>query len=475
MTVTSLCVPLQPRSKAGITQLKDSHTKNCFFEHVDNEHYLVKRPGLFAVRTQFGSTDVGQGLYSFGPNNHPVKVESGQIKDAVTNTIYGTLGSSFRVSFTKCFGSGSTPTNPLVFINGRNTLVTLQTSTGTVTTVTGPSSAPFPTYVPGVVCLNTTTYVLDNTGKLYNSNVSDAFTWGALNFVTVNQDGTRPIALTTHLNYLIAFTEESGVVYSDVGNTTGSPLQRYDSACFSIGCSAPYAIGTFEQGLIWIGKRDTSNNSVWILNGLTPQKISTPYVDRFFDGTDLSSADGYVMKFLGHEVYVLHLRDVGVTLVYDIMAKQWYLWSSIVDDVERCFDGYFYCENRFEDSNCYLMNYNGSLYQFKADQYTDQINLTETPINVEVQTSRLSFGTNKNKLHRSLQLVDDIQPSTVDIYYSDNDYSTWTGPKTVSLAAERPIVYQLGISRQRAYKFVHTGDTAMRLYGFELEVEPMVF
>jgi len=478
MPIMPLAVPVQCRSKSSLSTLKDSFSKNVYFSSFDDKQAVVKRPGLKLILSQAGGFP--QGLFSIGPNNHPLKVDTAAIRDAVTNAYYGPAGGSLPCTFSTTEGAGGTFLYPLVFINEGNHLNTVNTLTGVVTVVTTASTAPsLPQYVPGVVCLNSTTYVLDADGKLYNSAVGDCYTWNALNFVKVNQDDTKPKALARHLNYIIGFTEQSGVVYVDVGNAVGSTLQRYDSACFSIGCSAGFTVASFEQGLIWVGKRADANNSVWILNGLTPQKISTEHIDKFFENNGLAVSgvfqpSAYITKFRGHEFYVLHLPTPDITLVYDIVNKTWHVWSSNrILGIEGIFDGVFCCESRYQDSEAYMMGKEGSIYQLHEGTYQDE-EINNRNINVLVQTSRLDLGTQKRKIFNSVNLLADADNTTVALSYTDNDYTSFSTPRNFTLSQDRPAIFALGMGRKRAFRFAHTDNTPLRLYGAEFDISPTV-
>jgi hypothetical protein len=106
--VVSLCNTLQSRDFTSLSTLKDSYSKNVFFETVDDKTYLCKRPGLLDKYTTTFSNP--QGLFSIGPNGHAIKVLNGQIRDAETNAYYGAAGGATNFcTFATVSGVGGEP------------------------------------------------------------------------------------------------------------------------------------------------------------------------------------------------------------------------------------------------------------------------------------------------------------------------------------------------------------------------------
>ncbi len=199
-------------------------------------------------------------------------------------------------------------------------------ATGTITAVGGKST------VPGAVYLDDYMFVQAITGEIYNSDNGDITLWGALNFITPEKEPSNAVAIAKSLNYLVAFKQWDTEFFYDAGLAApGSPLAVVDSSYLKLGCAHADSIVEFDGGIIFMSKRDNLQRSreIHVLNGLSPNKISTPEVERIMNGDDLATLYALYLSTAGHQLYLLTLKTSLITIVYDFNNGMWYQWSSL--------------------------------------------------------------------------------------------------------------------------------------------------
>jgi len=88
-------------------------------------------------------------------------------------------------------------------------------------------------------------------------------------------------------------------------------------------------------------------------------------------------------------------------------------------------------------------------------------------------TPKVDVGNNRTKFWGQMEIIGDRPSSSClpSISFSDDDYRTWSAPRTVDLNTPRPIMYRNGSSRRRAIKFDLLDNTDIRLEGYELVFE----
>jgi hypothetical protein len=197
-------------------------------------------------------------------------------------------------------------------------------ATGTITLNGGPTT------VPGIVYLNDYIFVGTVRGEIYNCNRSDYLVWDALDFTTPEKEPSLLVAIAKSLNFLCAFKQwDTEFFYDAEQPPPGSPLLPQDSSYLKLGCATAQSIVEFDGGIVFMSQRDQLQRSreIHVLNGLTPQKISTPEVERLLNGDDLETVYSLYLSTAGHQLYMLTLKTSGITIVYDFTSRFWYQWT----------------------------------------------------------------------------------------------------------------------------------------------------
>lgn len=334
----------------------------------------------------------------------------------------------------------------------------------------------------GAAYLDGSVYVLTTDGRIYGSNYEDTVNWNALNYITKTSEADGGTALCKHLNYIMAFGQWSGEVFYDAGNATGSPLNRYDAAKSEVGCAAGTSLVQFAGTLGWIGQSRESGRGVFIMDGLTPRKISTTAIDNYLNASVLNNGAtpqvrAWAVTVAGHTLYIMTLKDMDVTFAYDLIENEWYQWTSTSQVGTSLSESHFTSEffsAAFGSGYC-LDGSTGVVSNITTQSYSDNNNdgslLGYTPISYRVITDNIDGGTNVWKFFHAVEVIGDRSGADISIRHSDNDFSSWSPYRKVNMIHSRPIIYQGGSSRRRAYEFYTTDNQPIRLHSAEFNIK----
>ena len=301
-------------------------------------------------------------------------------------------------------------------------------------------------------------------GRIYTSNSGDPTSWNALNYISSNSQPDLATGITSHLNYIVAFNQWSTQFFYDSGASTGSPLLPNASANLEIGCVNGNSIAKFEQTVAWVGQSNTAGKGVYLLNGISPIKVSNQYIDKYLDTDTCSNCSGFGIKFNGHSWYVLTLPDSDITLVYDIDEKIWSFWSSTIDNEEQYFVGDYATSmggHTYMQDSIY-----GELYKLDHNYYTDR----DGVINFRLVSPLIDADTQFRKTIIRVEMIGDKVNTVLRIRHTDNDYQNWSMYRSVNLSDSRPVLFQNGVTRRRAYEMFNNDATFIRLAAMEMDL-----
>jgi hypothetical protein len=464
-------IPLtQPIESRTGSFAKDSYSSNCFFETRDQKREFVKRPGLVSLAQVVEVTPPdmvpSQGLAGF--NDVLIAVIDDEVYSVDPSTfdvtdLGATSASTSQSYFVKTFLDAE------LFFHNKVTGYLLDSAFDFVTMTTLPT-AP---YVAGAVYLNNYLFLGTSTNRIYNSAVGDPTSWGALDYVTFEQTADNLVAITKHLNYLIAFGNVSTQFYYDAGNATGSPLAVAQSYTSEIGCAAGDSVVSTSNTVLWIGTSKTYGRSVYIMDGVSPVRVSTHNVDKHLAADSLEEVSAFCYTISGHTLYILTLHESNKTLVYDINEKMWYTWTQWAMASEDQPNPGTYSESYFRPT--FYAQVNGvpymldddtaEIYQLDVDTYQDD----GEDIYCRTVTDISDNGTTKRKFYGRLEIIGDKVVGTMQIRHSGDDYNTWSGYREVNLNASRSQVYLSGADRRRAWEFLSTSNCPLRLDAAEID------
>lgn len=381
-----------------------------------------------------------------------------------TFTVSGSISGSGAAG--TYIASGGTITSVTLTNPGSNYAGTLTVSfSGAGSSATATASLnSFPANpVPGIVYLDGYVFVMDSQGQIWQSDNENPSAWGALNFTSAKSEGDEGKAIARHLNYVIAFKEWTADFFYDAGNATGSVLSINQSAHMEIGCADGNSIQNPEQTLIWMGTVVEGSRGIYMLNGLSPNKVSTKAVETFLNASDLTGTYSWLYKIAGHTLYGLVLTDQNVTLVYDITENEWHVWTTSKDYIgggEDYFECSFVTQFPFNSGAFYVLDaVNGLVFTLSPTNYVDPFG----PIRMRIVTDRMDFNTFAFKVGSALTIFGDQINDVMQVRHTEDDYNTWSQYRNINLNLQKPCLYQLGRFRRRAYEFLYTGNNPLRL------------
>lgn len=446
----------------------DAKMVNCFVEQTPNGNALVKRPG-----TQYTSTVTGvpQGIFVY--NDFPYYIVNEGIYlfgSSAPVTLVFNPGAGFLPYMT--FDSHSTGVKALLM----NFAGALWTFNGSLTVPVSDANYTSYSVQPGIAFLDGVYYVMELGGRVLGSAINDPTTWPALDFVQADAEFGQGVTVSRHLNYIVAYYEFGLQVYYDANsapNGQGTALGQVSSATFRTGCVSAYTVQEINDVTIFLGQDKAFGRTVQMLNGLTLSTISTPFVEKILGNaaltTDFRTMWASSVRVAGHAFYVLTLTSMNISLAYDITTQNWQVWTSVVGGVEQYFTGRFFeaCDTfaihtRALDS--FMQDTStGRVMAMHEEYYTDATG----NINVTAVTPNYDWGTMNWKRFGYMNQFADTVNSTVSVSFSDNDYQTFSTPRTIDLSTVRKQLRNCGSSRRRAWKLQHSANTPLRLYDMQ--------
>jgi|ERR1700744_2634455 len=457
-----------PQQRDGTYQ-KDQRFLNMYPELIKSpisdgkKYYLKKRPGL----TNFLQFTPGEGR---GIHYWPI---NGVLYTCIGNTLYGndlailTLATSQgNVGFCEY---RNTTSSLLILCDGVNGYYIDVNSLPTrITDPNFPSPhIPAPVFMDGYLLL-----ARGASDVICNSALGDPTVWPSDGFISAEMYPDNISTLLINLNYVVAIGTGSVEFLYDNANATGSPLQRNAPAVSQIGCPAPLTANQTEKEFIMVGDTANGGRTIWLFDGFQPTEIANEPVREALDleFSAISAASAFTVQVSGHKFYVLNLIQSSRTFVYDFEEQMWHEWTS--GPGQQVFLYKFATNSGFGEPT--LLGYQtGNVANLNTNPFDLTLD-TAGQIVCQVVTTKIDFDTIARKRYFRLSLATDAPDQDVDIImtvdWSDDDYNTWVGNRSLNLNDEYPTITQLGISRRRAFRFTFAQPFALRMESFEVDI-----
>lgn len=441
------------------TLQKDSRLVNCYLEtSAEGDIWIYGRPGLAEYSTS--PPGPGQGAYNW----------KGDVFFILNGTLYkngvtvpGVLdqtGGAYR--FSQILGA----TPKLVFGNGVKTYAYNGTS---ISADLHSIDVDFPLItVKGIVYLNGATYVMDRNGVIWGSvvnSVDQPGDWSALNFIAAQIEPDDGVALAKQLVYVVAFGQWSTEVFFDAGNPQGSPLGNVQGSKISYGCANADSVREIDDRLFWVSSTRSAGVQVSMMDQLNHQIISTKNVDRILQSSTLANIISSQLKIDGHSFYILTLKDVNTTLVYDLVEGEWHVWTDTNGNYFPISD-YTYTGN--PKKHLFQHESNGKVYYVSTDYNTD----AGSKIIRDIFTPIFDANTRRRKQLNIMEFIGDETPGSVlYVRYSDDDFKTWSNFRGINLNQKKPMLTGCGTFTKRAYHFRHWADCRFRMQAVDVQYD----
>lgn len=411
---------------------------------------------------------------------------------------------------------------------------TYATNTANRYTLTQITDADYPgNTTRGCAFLDGRFFVMTPNGDIYQSALEDASAWGALDFIGSQIEPDSGVYLAKFQNYIAAFKGWSTEFFYDAANATGSILSPVQNAAFKVGCASEDSVQEMAGTIVWMGQtRDGFGRSVFRLNGTAPERISNDSVEKILNADSLALVYSWNANVGSHMLYGLTLVNSGVSLCYDFSTQQWsfltYLTSSEITKTITAvtaagvvtsaahgysdgdivlvsgtiyFDGWQvvssvttntftvqatgsafsgsascvkYSESWFPilastraNGVQYMQHYsNGNLFVMDQTAYRDDVGA----IAARARTPKFDGGSSKPKSMGEVELVGDKIDSVAVIRYTDDDFASFAGFRSVNLSANRSRISRLGQFSRRSFETLHVKNALLRLEALEIEV-----
>lgn len=171
------------------------------------------------------------------------------------------------------------------------------------------------------------------TGRFWWAAVGDATDLPALNFATAESSPDNLVGhIVTNEEVLLV-----GLDGSEIWHNVGGDEVFARRAIVEVGSRSPYTIRNLDNSVFWVGSSEQHGQGiVYRLNGYTPVRVSTRWVEKRLASVDLSEAYAFALYDQGQAQYWLQCPGLDTTLVYDVMSGLWFESAELVNgDYER--------------------------------------------------------------------------------------------------------------------------------------------
>jgi hypothetical protein len=301
---------------------------------------------------------------------------------------------------------------------------------------------------------------MDILGQIWNSALNDPTTWTALGFIAVDPSIGTGVALVRHLDYIVAFGTQGTQFFYDAANPSpGSPLGALPNAKYDTGCAVPESIVQMTGLTIFVSRTQQAGRAVTALQGLTMASFSDAYIEKILANDPLTNVKSMGLRVAGHNFYLLTLPTSNVTLVLDLGTKTWQVWAS---GAYNYFSPAFAISGRTNvfvpDTTLLLHETNGNVYEMLPSYVTDN----GATITCLIRTPILDTGNMNRKFLPAMHLIGDTVSATIAVSYSDDDYTTFSTPRTIDLSTVRKMLRHMGSFRRRSFDLVFTASQRFR-------------
>lgn len=347
-----------------------------------------------------------------------------------------------------------------------STQITLNNpATGTATGSSLSFSTAFPSsQVPGVTYLDGYISVMTQKCGIYASEPNQPGAWLSGNYLIASIEPDDGVRLAKQLVYILAFKKYSVEVFYDAGNASGSPYGAVQGGKVSVGCRHANSVAQLEGSIFWVAQSRDGGTSVWAMDNLKAEQISTPAIERLLQQADYTTVYSWTARVSGHKYYGVTIKNSNLTLVYDITARHWYQWT----DTNGNYLPYVSTTYTVDNQVIFQHESNGKTYKLELTNYTDDGNI----ITWDLYTPNFDGGIRQRKYLKSLDVIgDQTNGSLVQVRYSDDDYQTWTNFRNIDMSKKRSYIMDCGTFRRRAYHFRHACNTLFRVQAVELMID----
>jgi hypothetical protein len=451
---------------------KDARNVNCFKHTVGKTVYAVKRSGVSSHVTTTASSVASW-----------ITVWSGQGSGDKVISAFGAVSSSIYDGQTLLPTNNSVTTNistratsitetlinnvPTLTITGANNSGWWYQNGGTISSI---ASAGWPgnatsTVVGPISHLDGFAFVMTSVGGIHNSQLNTISTWPASGSIDADIYPDAGVGCVRWRQYLIGFGSQSMEFFYNAGNAQGSPLTRLAHMAQRIGAVHADAITQIADTIFFCGSTSQGGLTVYQFDG-TVNRISPSEIDAV-----LLLAGGSNIELTAFRDYGLNFLDVkaGTSIYrYCVEEKFWFpvtstlgfmRWAGLATGNSQVVYG---VSELVPSGRVYVINHASRTYLDAGNVFSARIQLPP------IEPGNGSFVS-----YEEAQIVGDVEVSSSpgDLNWTDDDYMTYSNPRTLDLSENVPKTTRLGGTKNpRAFGYSHGADTPMRLRALRVTV-----
>ena len=310
------------------------------------------------------------------------------------------------------------------------------------------------------------TFIMDTTGRIYNSDLNSISAWSADSYINSDMYPDKGVGLARYKDMIVGFGRESIEFFRDVGGATKvTPLARVNEAFIKIGAMGPEAITELEDTIAWVSSSNIGSISVYVLDGYKAKKISTETIDSQLNLRGSATIYLSSAKLFGKTLIFVQLP--GQTFVYSMEDDMWHEWSGQVRYWHK------FAANTAATPVVYSITRDDTSGKvFKLNPVSPVFTDNGNTYTMTVQTSKFDMDKERRKFLSKLAIIGDISTSssTFNVSWSDDDYVTFSTARTLDISNNRNYLTNCGSFRRRAFKLTNSSAYPVRLEALELEV-----
>ena len=456
-----------PENRTNSTNT-DSKLVNCYVEDAKEDGiHIYRRPGMAEWGNPSATTGSGMGVFWW--NGAVYSIFAGTLYKNLSSVATGLDATGGVYSFSSLMGSDP----KLVMQNGNQGYA--YDDTHLLSANLHSINASYPEYTwKGLCYLDGAMYVMQRFfgtqitpatiwGSVENS-VDQAGDWDPLDFITAQIEPDSGVYLAKQQNHVVCLKQWTTELFFDAGSTTGSPLQFAPNLEQGFGCASQDSVQSIKDVLFWMSTtRSASYQVVWMVSSVI-SIISTPAIDKLLNQADISTVYSWQIECNGHSFYVLTIKEENLTLAFDITTRMWQQWT---DE-----DGNYIpiVSSTRDSSGNHILQHetNGILYYGSPNYLDDNGNL----IPITLVTPPWDGNTsNRKHLGKMSVSADQVPGAIMTVQVSDDDYQTWSQPRTVDLSLNNPMIIHCGTFRKRAFKLSINNNLPFRLKAIDMYLE----
>lgn len=326
-------------------------------------------------------------------------------------------------------------------------------------------------------------YIMCKNGRIYNSDINSISSWTATGYITAQMMSDYGVTLSVYKNHIMAFGERSIEFFRDVGNATGSPLQSVPELFIRMGTRNGRHVAQVEDSLFFVANTNEGSNSIYVMDGFQPRKISTDDIDYVISKIGPTNFELKALRLNGKLCLLVNRVATStsqeyVTFVYYVEEGEWGEWKVTEGGTATDYthpwqfpmgsiSSTFYSVSAYQATNGVYVS---TFLSEADDNYYDNLAASSKNVTVYIQTPVLTMGTLNRKFLKELRLLDStsslLNPgSAVTVYWSDDYGVTWTSR---TFASTKQFLSNLGYFRERIFRIVEASNDFYQIGELEL-------